>query len=320
MPLLEVCVETSAAAIEALRSGASRIELCTSLDVGGLSPSFHLIEEVMRVMDAELFGKEEILPLQIMVRFSAPSFVYSEFELDKMVDYIAGVKNLNDKMKEEGIGPRRAFFTGFVFGCLKEETKEIEGGDDELNGELKTLNVEMEKRMIIDEEKTKILIQASRPFSVTFHRAFDEIEDKENAIKCLYELSVDRILTSGGKGDVNSNFESLAFLTKLSHQLSCDHNYVPMSTSSSDPTSNKNEMEYFESSSSHCISIGKITSPKLSKRRGRIILMPGGGVRSHNAQKLIDYVGAEEIHSSSPFFITSSSLSPSSNNVTKPCL
>jgi copper homeostasis protein len=39
--------------------------------------------------------------------------------------------------------------------------------------------------------------------------AFDEIEDKKEAVDELVELKVDRILTKGGAGDANSNKDFL---------------------------------------------------------------------------------------------------------------
>ncbi|MNI83894.1 CutC-like protein [compost metagenome] len=45
--------------------------------------------------------------------------------------------------------------------------------------------------------------------SITFHMAFDEIEDKKAAIDELIELKVDRILTKGGTGDAINNKDFL---------------------------------------------------------------------------------------------------------------
>ena len=53
----------------------------------------------------------------------------------------------------------------------------------------------------IDLETIEALLQECEGLSVTFHMAFDEIEDKYKAIDKLAELGINRILTKGGKAD-----------------------------------------------------------------------------------------------------------------------
>jgi copper homeostasis protein len=50
----------------------------------------------------------------------------------------------------------------------------------------------------IDESRARELINAARPLSVTFHRAFDACADLAVALKRLIHLGVERVLTSGG--------------------------------------------------------------------------------------------------------------------------
>ena len=42
------------------------------------------------------------------------------------------------------------------------------------------------------------LVAVAGPLPVTFHRAFDEVEDSMAALDTLVELKVARVLTSGG--------------------------------------------------------------------------------------------------------------------------
>jgi copper homeostasis protein len=75
--LLEVCVDTVAAAVAACQAGADRIELSQGLELGGLTPSFHLTMETRRAIDR---------PLVVLVRCRSGGFQYDEVSLRVMRD------------------------------------------------------------------------------------------------------------------------------------------------------------------------------------------------------------------------------------------
>lgn len=75
--MLEVCVETIQAAIIAEKGGANRIELCSALDLGGVTPSGPLISAVRRSTK---------LPLIVLVRSRAGDFIYEDVDRDLMVE------------------------------------------------------------------------------------------------------------------------------------------------------------------------------------------------------------------------------------------
>ena len=49
--LLEVCADSVRSAVEAQAGGADRIELCSGLVIGGLSPSVAMFEQVKKNVD-----------------------------------------------------------------------------------------------------------------------------------------------------------------------------------------------------------------------------------------------------------------------------
>lgn len=53
----------------------------------------------------------------------------------------------------------------------------------------------------IDKERSKELVDISRPLDITFHRAFDMTVEPMRAIDDLLELGIDRVLTSGQRAD-----------------------------------------------------------------------------------------------------------------------
>lgn len=93
--VLEVCVESLEACVAAREGGAARLEVCSALDVGGLTPSYELVEQAI-----ERTG----LPVHVMIRPRAGDFVYREAE------FIAMQKSI-DEAKDLGAD-------GVVFGVL----------------------------------------------------------------------------------------------------------------------------------------------------------------------------------------------------------
>ena len=74
--LLEVCCGSLDDALEAEAGGADRIELCSTLFFGGLTPSFGTIAEATRRLR---------IPVIVMVRPRGGGFCYSETEFATMV-------------------------------------------------------------------------------------------------------------------------------------------------------------------------------------------------------------------------------------------
>jgi copper homeostasis protein len=94
--LLEISVESVEAAVAAERGGADRIELCSDLSVGGLTPQTALLRAVRQQIQ---------IPIFVMIRPRAGGFVYLPAEFAQMKESIA-------EAKDSGAD-------GLVFGILR---------------------------------------------------------------------------------------------------------------------------------------------------------------------------------------------------------
>ena len=102
--ILEVCVDSLASARAAIAGGADRLELCSALAVGGLTPYKALLKQIRMESD---------IPVRCLMRPRAGDFLYTPEEIQMMAMQIRS-------LKEAGAD-------GFVIGCLNA------GGD--LDGE-----------------------------------------------------------------------------------------------------------------------------------------------------------------------------------------
>lgn len=96
MIIYEVVTEDVAGVLAAEAGGAHRIEFCSALDVGGLTPSIGMLQVALQ--------RREHIPIMVMVRPRAGDFCYNETEFATMLADI-------DAIKATGV-------EGVVFGIL----------------------------------------------------------------------------------------------------------------------------------------------------------------------------------------------------------
>ncbi|KAA0955000.1 copper homeostasis protein CutC [Planococcus sp. ANT_H30] len=170
---IEVIVQNEQEAIQAEKMGAARLELVSSIDEGGLTPSFETIKQVLNSVT---------VPVQVMIRPHSRDFFYSDSEMNTIIEDVKNVLNLGGH--------------GIVFGALT-------------------------KDYAIDEQALEKVIAVSDQLDITFHRAFDEIDDQLNAYRALtnYKKQVKRILTSGGHVDCLKGKNQLRKLVELSKEM-----------------------------------------------------------------------------------------------------
>ena len=102
--VLEVCVDSTASALAAKRGGASRLELCADLIVGGTTPSLALVRQVKA---------ETGLPVRALLRPRFGDFCYDSYELAQMEQLAAELQARSEEMQAQLlrtpriVGPRR---------------------------------------------------------------------------------------------------------------------------------------------------------------------------------------------------------------------
>ncbi len=169
--MLEIIGMSVEDAIAIEKCGADRIELVSALTEGGLTPSYGLIESVVNKVK---------IPVNVMIRHHAKSFVYSDEDIKIMVKDI-------EKVKEIGAN-------GVVLGML-------------------------DTNNIIREDQLITLIEAAKGLDVTYHRAIDET-DVIKSIKILNKYEgITNVLTSAGKGNIAENIEKINEMKKYSGHI-----------------------------------------------------------------------------------------------------
>jgi copper homeostasis protein len=83
--IVEICANSYQSAINAEKAGAHRIELCSELAVGGITPSYGLIKKVVHDLS---------IPVHVLIRPRSGDFTYSDAEFEIMKENIQLFKEL----------------------------------------------------------------------------------------------------------------------------------------------------------------------------------------------------------------------------------
>lgn len=147
---IEICANSIVSARNALQGGACRVELCSRLEVGGLTP---------QIEDVEYCVGELGLRTHVLVRPREGNFCYTPEEYRLICRQV-------EQCRQAGAA---AVVVGFLTATG-----------------------------VVDEERTRQIVQQASPMEVTFHRAFDEIrQDPAEALEAVIRCGCHRILTSG---------------------------------------------------------------------------------------------------------------------------
>ena len=170
--ILEICANSYQSSKNAEVAGAHRIELCQELSIGGITPSYGLVTQVIENLSIETY---------VLIRPRSGNFSYSDAEFEIMKKDIKFCKKIGCH--------------GIVSGILNEDNT-------------------------LDVERTKELIELSKPLKFTFHRAFDCVPNPLETLEQLIDLKVDRVLTSGQESTAEKGIELLKTLnTKANNRI-----------------------------------------------------------------------------------------------------
>lgn len=163
MTAFELAVQDVAGVQVAQALGVDRVELCTGLALGGLTPSIALIERAVA----------SPVEVHVLLRPRAGGF-----------DYNAGERALIVADARAAVAAGAA---GVVVGGVR-------GG-------------------AVDQDLVRAVLDVVG--AVTFHRAFDVLEDSRRAVATLAGLGVRRVLTTGGGARAVDSLPALARLQQL---------------------------------------------------------------------------------------------------------
>ena len=225
---LEVCCGNLESVHAAVRGGAPRVELCSRLDVDGLTPPWEDLRAARRLYPS--------LRIEVLIRPREGDFCYDAAEVAQMAADIETAFSLGAD--------------GVVFGCL------TPSGDVDVPAMrqlMECVNACSLARALAHSgchgaSDAQFFAGADRELEVCFHRAFDQCAWPFDALEAIIDLGCTRILTSG---KAPAAVEGTDMLRELRERA-----------------------------------------------RGRIGILPGGGVTPANAHRILQLTGCTQIHAS----------------------
>ena len=206
-PLIEICLESVESVIAAEKGGADRVELCSDLFEGGLTPTIGTVKTALRKSN---------IKINAMIRPRGGDFCYSDEEFEVMKEDIKA-------FKETGIN-------GIVFGILTPE------GD-----------VDVKRSKEIIELARPLAVTFHRAFDMTRdpYKSLEElmelgvdrvltsgqeatVPEGADLLEELVQIAGDRIIVMPGCGITERNFPKLRDKIKAKEY----HIYLPYETTS----------------------------------------------------------------------------------------
>ena len=181
---VEICIDSVESAKIASLAGANRVELCSSLLEGGLTPSIGTIIQVLR--------SAPNIDVHVMMRPRSGDFLYNPTEMGIILSDIEAIIGLKESGKYSNL-------KGIVSGFLDK------------NGDVDVKNLSL----CLNKIKNKQL-------EFTFHRAIDMSRDAIKSLDICIKYGVDRVLTSGSEINVETGLKCILEMVEYAKENESD--------------------------------------------------------------------------------------------------
>lgn len=226
--ILEVCCNSYQSVKNAQQAGAQRIEFCSELGVGGITPSYGLLKTISEVMT---------IPVFVLIRPRSGNFTYSDVEFNIMKQNIELCKTLG--------------FAGIVSGILHDDNTINSKQTRELLQLAKPLSFTFHRAFDTVPNPVKALQQLA-DMGVDRVLTSGQQSTAEQGIALLQQLNTQSnqkitILPGGGINPDNA-------------KLFKDSGFTEIHASASKPIDKLNKMDYFGKSIQTVSDVGIIQS------------------------------------------------------------
>ena len=185
----EACVDNIDDAINVEKNGANQIELCSRLDLDGLTPSKKLILQTIRRVS---------IPIKVMIRSRPGNFTYNQNDVNTMLDSI-------DFCQKNGINE-------IAFGALNSNMKIDEKIINQIVSKYTGLNITFHKAIdLVDNQINEIqkLLKFNQIKAVLTSGGQKNAVDGQENIKKLSERFKDEIDIIAAGSITNKNIKKI---------------------------------------------------------------------------------------------------------------
>ena len=185
----EACVDSIGDAINVEKNGADQIELCSRLDLDGLTPSKKLILQTIRRVS---------IPIKVMIRSRPGNFTYNQNDVNTMLDSI-------EFCQKNGVND-------IAFGALNRNRKIDEKIIDQIVSKYTGLNITFHKAIdLVDNQINEIqkLLKFNQMKAVLTSGGQKNAVDGQENIKKLSECFKDEIDIIAAGSITNKNIKKI---------------------------------------------------------------------------------------------------------------